>query len=198
MAITGLSLLLGRFLLIPLLGHTLVSGYMGASKILHNYCGPLLLIGIVSEIVLWLPFNIPRKIDFDWLKNMGGMIGSGPRPHIGKINAGEKGCFWLIFLFGGTVGITGIMLDFPIWDQTRYIMQVSHVIHATVAVLFVTVSLGHIYMGTLSMEGVFEAMWTGSVDAVWAQQNHDLWYEEKMRETGETPATASPQNEQRT
>ena len=40
-------------------------------------------------------------------------------------------------------------------------------------------------MGTLGVEGVFESMWTGYVDAVWAEQNHDLWYEEKMREKDE-------------
>ena len=76
-----------------------------------------------------------------------------------------------MFLFGIGVGITGILLDFPIWGQSRFTMQVSHVIHATVAVLFVTVSLGHIYMGTIGVEGVFEGMWTGSVDAVWAEQH---------------------------
>ena len=94
-----------------------------------------------------------------------------------------------MFLFGIGVGITGILLDFPIWGQTRFTMQVSHVIHATVAVLFVTVSFGHIYMGTIGVEGVFEGMWTGYVDAVWAEQHHDLWYEEKMRERGEQPDT---------
>ena len=126
---------------------------------------------------------------------MGGMIGSGPRPHTGKVNAGEKGWFWLIFVFGIAVGITGVLLDFPIWGQTRFTMQVSHVIHATVAILFVSVLFGHIYMGTLGVEGVFEAMWTGFVDVVWAQQYHDLWYEEKMTEKEEKSETALPEHE---
>ncbi|PKN89474.1 MAG: formate dehydrogenase subunit gamma [Deltaproteobacteria bacterium HGW-Deltaproteobacteria-1] len=187
MAVTGLSLLLGRFVLIPIFGHWLFSGYLQGAKVLHNYCGPLLLAGILLEFVLWVRFNIPRKIDLQWFKSMGGMIGSGPRPHIGRVNAGEKGWFWLIFIFGSAVGITGVLLDFPIWEQTRLTMQVSHVVHAVVAVLFVTVSFGHIYMGTLGMEGAFEAMWSGSVDAVWAKQNHDLWYQEKMRESTVKP-----------
>ena len=67
-----------------------------------------------------------------------------------------------MFLFGIAVGVTGIMMDFPIWGQTRLTMQVSHVIHASVAVLFVTASFGHIYLGTIGAEGAFEAMWTGS------------------------------------
>jgi len=192
MAITGLSFLLGRIVLIPVFGHWLFSGYMQAAKVLHNLCGPLLLVGILLEFMIWARFNIPKKIDLQWFKNMGGMIGSGPRPHVGKVNAGEKGWFWLVFLFGTAVGITGILLDFPIWEQTRLTMQISHVIHATVAVLFVTVSFGHIYMGTLGIEGVFEAMWKGTVDAVWARQFHDLWYEEKTRKSVEKPDAEVP------
>jgi formate dehydrogenase subunit gamma len=185
MAVTGLSLLLGRITLIPLFGHWADSAFLQAAKVLHNYCGPLLLVGILLEFVIWVRYNIPRKIDLAWFKNMGGMIGNGKRPHTGKVNAGEKGWFWLIFVFGIAVGITGVLLDFPIWGQTRFTMQVSHVIHATVAVMFITASFCHIYMGTLGVEGIFEAMWSGSVDAVWAKQSHDLWYEEKMRETAD-------------
>jgi formate dehydrogenase subunit gamma len=191
MAITGLSLLLGRILLIPIFGHWVDSAYLQASKVLHNYCGPLLLIGILLEFVIWVRYNIPRKIDLAWFKTMGGMLGKGPRPHTGKVNAGEKGWFWLILIFGIAVGVTGIVLDFPIWGQTRSTMQLSHVIHATVAVLFVTVSFGHIYMGTVGIEGVFEGMCTGFVDAVWAQQHYDLWYEEKMHEKGERTEASS-------
>lgn len=183
MAVTGLSLLLGRLALIPIFGHLIVSGYLQTSKVLHNYCGPLLLIGILIAAPIWVPNNIPKKFDLQWFKNMGGMIGHGPRPHAGKVNGGEKGWFWLVVIFGIGVGITGVLLDFPIWGQTRPTMQLAHVIHAIVAVLFVTCSFGHIYVGTLGIEGVFEAMWTGSVDAVWAQQHADLWYEEKMRES---------------
>ena len=182
MAITGLSILLGRVFLIPVIGHWVDSAYLQASKVLHNYCGPLLLIGIFLEFIFWVRYNIPKKMDLDWFKNMGGYIGEGPRPHIEKVNAGEKGWFWLIAIFGTTVGITGVMLDFPIWQQTRFTMQVMHAIHAVVAVLFVTASLGHIYMGTIGVEGAFEGMWTGFVDTEWAKEHSDLWYEEQIRE----------------
>ena len=182
MAVTGLSLLLGRLALIPIFGHPAVSGYLQVAKELHNYCGPLLLVGVLLMFLIWVRYNIPKKMDLQWFKNMGGMIGHGPRPHAGKINGGEKGWFWLVVIFGTGVGITGVLLDFPIWGQSRFTMELSHVIHATVAVLFVSCSFGHIYVGTIGIEGVFEAMWKGSVDAVWAQQHADLWYQEKMRE----------------
>ena len=180
MAITGLSMLLGRVALIPIFGHAAISSYLSVSKVLHNWCGPLFLAGIFLEFVIWVRNNVFRRSDLQWFKNMGGLLGEGPRPHTGKINGGEKVWFWLVFLFGTAVEATGVLLDFPLWAQTRFTMQVSEVIHATVAVLFVTASFGHIYMGTLGAEGAFEGMWRGSVDAVWAKQHADLWYEEEM------------------
>ncbi|MHB8909785.1 MAG: formate dehydrogenase subunit gamma [Syntrophales bacterium] len=191
MGLTGLSLLWGRAALIPIFGHPFVAGYLGATKLLHNYLGPLLVAGIFLEFVVWVRDGIPRRYDLAWFRNMGGLLGGEP-PHIGMINGGEKAWFWLVFLFGIGVGVTGTVLDFQMWGQTRFTMQLSHVIHATVAVLFVGASLGHIYMGTVGVEGAFGAMWTGYVDTVWAEQNHDLWYEEKMREQGKKPAEASP------
>ncbi len=191
MAVTGLSLLLGRLALIPLFGHPAVAGYLQASKALHNYCGPLLLAGFLLAAIAWIRYNIPKKLDLQWFKNMGGMIGHGRRPHAGKVNGGEKAWFWLVVVFGIGVGITGVLLDFPIWGQTRYTMQVSQAIHAIVAIVFVAVFFGHVYVGTLGIEGVFEAMWAGSVDAVWAQQHADLWYQEKMQEKEAKPETAS-------
>jgi formate dehydrogenase subunit gamma len=182
MAVTGLSLLLGRTALIPIFGHATLAGYLSASKLLHNYSGPLFLAGILVEFIIWVRYNIPRKRDLLWFKNMGGLLGSGPRPHSGKINGGEKGWFWSMFMFGVGVGITGVLLDFPIWGQSRFMMEVSHVIHATLAVAFLAASLGHIYMGTLGAEGAFEGMWRGTVDKVWAEQHADLWLEEKMSE----------------
>lgn len=177
MAVTGLSILLGRAFLIPVLGHDAFSGYLNISKILHNWCGPLFLAGIVLEFIFWARMNIIRKLDLTWLKSVGGMIGKGPKPHAEKVHGGEKMWFWSMIMFGLGVGITGVLLDFPIWGQTRQTMQISLGIHAAVAVLFVTASFVHMYMGLLGSEGALEGMWRGKVDKVWAQQHADLWYE---------------------
>ncbi len=118
------------------------------------------------------------------------MFGSGPRPHTGKINGGEKGWFWLVVIFGLASGITGIIMDFPIWGQSRGTMQTSHIIHVISGILFIVSSFGHIYLGTFGAEGTFEAMWTGSVDAVWANQHNDLWYAQKMGDKAEKPEPA--------
>jgi formate dehydrogenase subunit gamma len=71
--------------------------------------------------------------------------------------------------------VSGFLLLFPFYGTNIAEMQLAQVVHAVVAVLFVALILGHIYIGTLGMEGVFEAMRTGEVDLNWAKEHHDLW-----------------------
>ena len=178
MALTGLSMLFGRAVLIPVLGHSAFAGYLRVAMKIHNYGGPLFLVGILVEIIAWFKPNIPKKIDIDWFKSLGGLIGKGPRPHAERINGGSKGWFWFTALAGLTVGISGLMMDFPEFGQSRWMMQVTHVIHASMAVIFITGSLGHIYIGSIGAQGTFESMWSGKVSVQWAKQHNDLWYAE--------------------
>ena len=186
LAVTGLSNLFGRAVLIPLIGQSDFAGYMQWALWTHNVCGPLFVICLLVEFVAWVKYNIPKKLDVEWFKNMGGMVGKGPRPHAEKINGGEKAWFWLMAFSGIGVGITGVLMDFPVWGQERWILQISHIIHAAVGVLFVAASLGHIYIGTIGAEGASDGMWKGSVDAAWAKQHADLWYEQEMKHQGMT------------
>lgn len=182
MAITGLSMLFGRAVLIPVFGYSGFASYMQVGKLVHNYCGPIFLAGVVIEIIVWIKHNIPKRMDLIWFKNLGGMIGKGPRPHSGKVNGGEKAWFWIVVIAGLGIGITGLILDFPNFGQSRLTMQVAQIIHASLAILFIAASFGHIYIGTIGAEGTFEGMWSGKVDASWAKQHQDLWYEEKVGE----------------
>lgn len=181
MAITGLSMLFGRAVLIPVFGHRAFSGYLGVAMQIHNYAGPFFLALIVIEAVAWVRENIPKRMDFVWFKTLGGMIGHGPRPHAEKINGGAKGWFWAAVLAGLTVGVTGVIMDFPNLGASRWVMQVVNIIHATVAILFVAGSFGHIYIGTIGAQGTFEGMWTGRVSAQWAKQHQDLWYADQVK-----------------
>jgi formate dehydrogenase subunit gamma len=193
LALSGLSMLFGRAVLIPVFGLKGFASYMQIGKFVHNY-GPLFLAGLLVEFVVWVKDNIPGKMDLQWFKSLGGMSGRGPRPHAGRVNGGEKAWFWAMVLAGTTAGVTGVILDFPIWEQTRQTMQIAHVIHASVAVLFIAACFGHIYIGTIGAEGTFEGMWRGRVDAAWAKQHQDLWYDEKMQEKNRllSPAGAQP------
>ena len=81
----------------------------------------------------------------------------------------------MLFL-GIVVGASGLVLDFPNFDQTRNTMQIANIIHLTGACIFIMASLGHIYMGTIGMVGAYDAMKTGYVDETWAKEHHEYWY----------------------
>ncbi len=177
LALTGLSLLYGRRLLIPLIGHESFAAYLAGAKFVHNLTGPLFVACLVVMGLTWFRDNLWRKIDWDWLKSFGGMFG-GPHPHAGRMNAGEKAWFWLLMAMGTVVSVTGLILDLPLFGLEREQLQLSHLLHVAAALIVVAASLGHIYIGTLGTEGALEGMVTGSVDLSWARQHHDLWLAE--------------------
>ena len=60
------------------------------------------------------------------------------------------------------------------------------------ALLMIAFMLGHIYIGTLGMEGAFDAMGTGEVDLNWAKMHHNLWVQEELAKQREAPPGAAP------
>ena len=188
MAITGLSLLFGRAVLIPLLGPAGFAAWAELSKLVHNFLGPLFTAGVLLMIIAWVRHNIPNRTDLEWFRKAGGM--GSQHASAGRMNGGEKVWFWFIVIAGGAVCITGLILDFPNFGQSRETMQLSNLIHAVVGIAWVALALGHIYIGTAGTEGAFEGMATGYVSEEWAREHHDLWLEE-LRASGE-PAGEAP------
>ena len=78
---------------------------------------------------------------------------------------------------------------FPFYGTNIADMQMAQMVHGIVAVLFVAAMLAHIYIGTVGMEGAFEAMWDGTVDVNWAKEHHSLWLEKEAAkgQVGATP-----------
>jgi formate dehydrogenase subunit gamma len=105
------------------------------------------------------------------------MLG-GEEPPAHKFNAGEKLIFWLVVIGGGAAAVTGFVLLFPFYATEIASMQFAQIVHSVVGVLFIAAMLVHVYMGTLGMEGAFEAMGKGTVDLNWAKEHHSLWLEE--------------------
>jgi formate dehydrogenase subunit gamma len=129
-------------------------------------------------MTIWMKDNIPNKVDLIWLKEGGGFIPS-KHPTAGRFNAGEKLAFWLALGAGILVSVSGFLLLFPFYVTNIAGMQIAQVVHSIIAVLFIALIIGHIYIGTLGMEGAFEAMGTGDVDLNWAKEHHGLWLEEE-------------------
>lgn len=182
LAITGLSLLYGRAVLIPLFGHHGFSAYAAIAKWIHNILGPVFMIGLLSMIVNWFSQNFFSKVDLEWFKAFGGMIGDN-HPSAGKLNGGEKLWFWSLATAGVALCLSGLVLDFPNFDQEREIIQISHLIHVITALALIAFAFGHIYIGTIGTEGALEGMVTGQVDTAWAEQHHDLWLREIQQQS---------------
>lgn len=177
LALTGLGLLFGRAVLIPLLGHEFFALFAALAKLLHNTIGPFVFMpGLLLMFGLWVKDNIPNKLDLAWFKAYGGIVGD-KHPSAGRMNAGEKVWFWLLIGGGVVICITGLILDFPNFEQIRSTMQTAHLTHVLGSVLLMVAALGHIYIGTIGTEGALEGMKTGYVDETWAKQHHDLWLE---------------------
>lgn len=177
LGMTGLVLLYGRYVLIPLLGAEGFSATAAACKEVHNLFGPIFPFAVVALIVQFGRGNWFRWLDVKWFLKAGGLFGH----HIadsGYYNGGEKTWFWMTVLFGALISASGFVLDFPAFGQGRDLMAAAHVVHGVIAIGFIAASLGHIYIGTLGMEGAAESMTRGYVDSNWAKEHHNLWYAE--------------------
>jgi formate dehydrogenase subunit gamma len=180
LAISGINVTFGKTLLLPLLGPEAFTGF---SQWANNYLSFPFTLGLVFIFFMWIKDNIPNAVDAQWLKEGGGLVGKAHPPAY-KFNAGQKIVFWVVAIGGGAVAISGYLLMFPFYGTGISGMQTAQVIHGIVGVLMIAAMLAHIYIGTLGMEGAFEAMSTGEVDLHWAEEHHSLWVEDEMEKSG--------------
>ena len=191
LAISGLNITFGKPLLMPLIGEPAFAGWSQWAKYAHNYLSFPFAIGVVAIFLMWIAGNIPNRVDVEWLKRGGGIIGHDHPPAY-RFNAGQKGIYWAQVLGGLAVAATGYLLMFPFYLTDIAGMQTAQMVHGIVAVLFVALMLAHIYIGTVGMEGAFEAMGEGTVDVNWAKEHHALWLEEEMARTGPNESQRQP------
>ena len=207
LAITGLALLYGRSALTPAFGKELFATIALYGKQAHNYVAFAFVAGLAITFLTWVVHNLPSRVDLNWLAVGGGLFSSGVHPPAKKFNAGQKIIFWLVMLLGGSMVATGAALLAPhlnlnLFSLTfegvnwlfgtnlpddlgaRQEMQLTQLWHAIIAIVMTAVILAHIYLGSIGMEGAFDAMGSGEVDLNWAREHHSLWVEEVEREAG--------------
>ncbi|MGI3213431.1 formate dehydrogenase subunit gamma, partial [Roseovarius tibetensis] len=206
LAITGLVVLFGRTVVIPLLGHEAFSTVAVASKWVHNNISWAFMLGLVMVFFMWVLHNIPNRTDLKWLAVGGGMFSKGVHPPAKKFNAGQKMIFWATIIFGASISASGLSLlfpfDLPMFAKTFAVlndtglpqlvgygalpetlapheeMQLSTLWHSIMAFVLTAIIIAHIYIGSVGMEGAFDAMGTGEVEEQWAREHHGLWLEE--------------------
>lgn len=179
LSVTGLMLLYGRYGLREVIGPEAFSAVASASMQAHNLFGPLFLVATVILFIYFLRGNFLALVDLKWIVKGGGFLGGHASSHF--YNFAEKAWFWMAVLLGLVLSVTGLVLEFPWLLESRLAQQLAHIAHATSALLLVAVGLGHIYLGAIGVEGALEGMTSGEVDANWAKDHHDLWYDDVVK-----------------
>jgi formate dehydrogenase subunit gamma len=187
LGLSGLNLTFGRHILLPIVGPEAFTAISQWGKYAHNFLAFPFTLGLVVMLLIWVKDNIPNARDIAWFKAGGGLIGN-EHPEAGRFNGGQKMVFWITVLGGAVVAVSGYLLVFPFFFTDVAGMQLSHIIHSVLSVLMIAAILAHIYIGSIGMDGAFDAMGSGQVDLNWAKQHHALWVQEEMAKG----RTASP------
>ncbi|MEL6746740.1 MAG: formate dehydrogenase subunit gamma [Pseudomonadota bacterium] len=205
LAITGLNVSYGRYFLPDLIGAEAFAQMTIAGKWIHNNAAWAFMLSLPLIFVMWVRHNIPSPRDITWFLKGGGLFGGG-HPDAKKFNAGQKIIFWSVILLGTSVSLSGVALLFPyetaMMGKTFAIinavagtelqtnlspiqeMQYQTLWHSIVALAMMVIVVAHIYIGSVGMEGAFDAMGNGEVDLNWAREHHNLWVADV---TGEAP-----------
>ena len=191
LALSGLNVSFGRTLILPLFGADAFAAMSHYAKLAHNYLAFPFMFGLVIMFLVWIKDNIPGKIDLEWIKQGGGILANGKHPPARRFNAGQKGIFWIVIIGGALMSVSGWFLIFPYLLGSVTELQVWTIVHAVIAMLFIAAMLAHIYIGSVGMEGAFDAMGTGEVDVNWAKEHHSLWAEEQQKKAG-APSDRTP------
>ncbi len=184
---SGLIMLFGKHVLLPIIGYTLFAWLTALGKNLHNFIAPVFIVSIIAMVVLYARHNLPKLYDLNFLVNAFGVMAKGKHVPSGKFNGGEKVWFW-----GGVVVLSiiviwsGLILLFPNFDQDAWI------VHAVAALLYIAISFGHMYLGTIGLEGSYQAMRSGYVDETWAKEHHEYWFHEVKLAERSAPGGAVP------
>jgi len=193
LGVTGLITLFGKHVLLPVIGYTLFSWLSALAKNLHNFVAPLFIASLLVFIVMFVKDNVYQKGDIGWLAKAWRMFVKGEHIPSWRFNMGEKVYFWIgVVGLCLTLGVTGLILLFPNFDQVRSTMQLASMVHAVAAMVMIVFALGHIYVGTIGVEGAYRNMADGVTDEAWAKEHHELWYNEVKGGAKSAPGGAVP------
>jgi formate dehydrogenase subunit gamma len=183
LAVSGLNITFGRPLLLPLMSPEAFAAWSEWAKYAHNYLSFPFTLGVIVIFFMWIAGNIPNRVDVEWFRRGGGIAGHDHPPAY-RFNGGQKMIYWIVVLGGTAVAVSGYVLMFPFYGTAIQNMQAAQIAHGIVAMLFVAAMIGHIYIGTIGMEGAFEAMAEGTVDVNWAKEHHSLWLDQEKARKG--------------
>ena len=175
-----LSLLTGFAIYSPWLFRWLTPLFGGGpmTRLLHPWFSLGFVAAFAPQILNWLTPMAWTSDDRRWLKHLRAYV-TNAEPlepeYVGFFNAGQKLYFWAIVVSAVLFLITGIPMWFP-GTFGRLTVAASYVLHDVAALLMLGGFIVHIYEGTASQPGTFQAMTRGTVEKRWAWTHHPAWY----------------------
>ena len=161
LALSGLNITFGKLLLRRCFGLEAFATWSQWAKYAHNYLSFPFTIGVVLILLMWIAGNIPNRADMEWVKRGGGIVGKDHPPAYALQRRPEDD---LLDRHPRRHRLRDYRLhaDVPVLrhrhggnadraDHPRRGRRAVHRRHA-----------GHIYIGTIGMEGAFEAMGEGT------------------------------------
>jgi formate dehydrogenase subunit gamma len=210
LALSGLNMLYGKYFLLPIIGKEAFASLTLFGKYAHHWIAWAFIIGLLLMFVSWVKDNVPTLVDLKWLMVAGGLFTKGTHPPARRFNAGQKLIFWSVMVGGISLAASGLSLQFPfeiqIFAGTFKMLnalgfnfpteltplqetQYSIMWHGIVSLVMISIIIGHIYIGSLGMEGAFDAVGTGQVDVNWAKEHHNLWVKDMEEKAGSGAST---------
>lgn len=183
LGLTGLNVTFGRSVVLPIIGPEAFTSLSIFGKYLHNYLGFAFMVGLLLMFLIWVKDNIPASVDIAWFKAGGGILKESHHPPAKRFNGGQKLIFWTVIIGGVFMSLSGWHLLFPNLTDGVADLQFHSMIHGVIAMLMIAVILAHIYIGSVGMEGAFDAMGRGDVDLNWAKAHHSLWVEDEIKKS---------------
>lgn len=212
LALTGLNILYGRYVLKPIIGPAAFAAMTQWGKYIHDFTGFAFMLGLPLMFLLWVRYSAITLVDLKWLAQGGGVFAKGRHLPAYKFNAGQKLLFLFLVAGGFAVSVTGFYMLLPFefppfaaisraFDASGFQLPTALatllqalpalVWHAAIALVLITLMFFHMYIGSVGMEGAFSSMVSGQVDENWAREHHSLWLKE-IKTGGNKAAPAAP------
>jgi formate dehydrogenase subunit gamma len=156
-------------------------GYV--SRMLHPWAGLVFAASVVVMYARWRRDMRTTPEDRRWRRAMAQYVRNedGKVPPAGRFNYGQKVLFWVMFLGGMALLLSGLVMwwvaDLSAW---RTLLYTATLVHVVAALATIGGFIVHVYMGVAVVPAGLSAIVHGEVTEEWAKTHHPLWYRERL------------------
>lgn len=159
-----------------------LAGLFGGGPVIrfwHPVVGVVFFGALVAMLLMWARDMRLEPHDREWLRHLREYAAGREEavPASGRFNAGQKLLFYLQFLAGVLLLLSGVVLWFPL-SFGRALREASFVAHDLAAIAAMGALILHVYMGVFVIRGSWEGITRGTVTRRWAQAHHGRWLEQ--------------------